>query len=429
MNRRLLFAIVIVLLFAVGVVVWFFFFTKPNPATSLGTTNNPLSLKSFPKQFQFILGGAPTPDSVSTTEVTFPTPQALTQIWKRPATGQTFVDQDVVREIIATSTVGTTTISIKKLVHATSTVLMFVDRTTGYIYTYNRDLNKIYQVSNTTLPGIYDAYIFNNGKQIVLRYVDNEKQNIVGMLAGIPLVGDKEQAKPLENVTFLPEQVTSVAVNAKRNLLSYLVTGDKGGSIYTVVQKGATFVANTPFKEWSLSYGGDTLYATSKPSAYVEGQTVRLPSFESQIGAMTGLESNPSEKGLLLNSMWSSNGLKTFLSSGANQVVLTSTTLASKCAWGQKDFLICAVPKTLPKSVEGLPDDWFQGRVSFDDTLVTVDARTSLVSSLYSFDTEKDPLFDITNLSLSNNNIYISFTRKQDSSLWLLDTSLLSSGE
>ena len=431
MNRKLLFAIILVLLFAIGVISWFFFFAQPTPAPSLNGPSNPFSLQNLPKQFQFVFkkNNDTPPISITTTEMTFPKPEVLTQIWNRPTTGQTFVDQMIIQEVEATSTQGTTTVMIKKLTQATTTVLMFVDRITGYVYSYNRNEGKIYQISNTTIPGVYDAYIFNNGKRIVLRYADNDKHTIVGILANIPSVGDKDQAKPLENTVYLPAQVTSVAVNQNKTLLSYLVTGDAGGAIYTVTSKGATLVANTPFKEWSLSYGGDALFATSKPSAYIEGETVYLPSFESVVTNKTGLQSNPSEKGIFLNSMWSSIGLKTFLSIGGNQVVISATTIASKCTWGQKEFLVCAVPKLLPKSTEGYPDDWFQGRVSFDDSLMTVDSKTSLVYPLYSFNTEKDGVFDITNISISNNNAFISFNKKQDTSLWLLDTDLIGGGE
>ena len=171
MNRKLLLAIILVLLFAIGVIGWFFLFAQPTPAPSLNGPSNPFSLQNLPKQFQFVFkkDTEAAPISITTTEMTFPKPEALTQIWKRPTTGQTFVDQVVIQEVDATSTQGTTTITTKKLVQATTTVLMFVDRITGYLYSYNRSEGKIYQISNTTIPGVYDAYIFNNGcRDIIL---------------------------------------------------------------------------------------------------------------------------------------------------------------------------------------------------------------------------------------------------------------------
>lgn len=428
MNRRLLFAIIFVLFFALGVIFWFFLYADKKSTPSFEGTNNPLSLSNFPKKFQFIYNNDEEgPFSESTTEVTLAKPEVLTKIWGRPTAGQTFVIQDIVKEVEATSTQGTTTITVKKLVQATSTILMFVDRITGYVYGHNRETGAIYQISNTTIPGIYDAYIFNNGKRIVLRYRDEDKNTIVGVLANIPQISEKDQAKPLEGTTYLPTQVTSVALNKKGTLLSYLVERETGASIYTVDQKGATLVANTPFREWSLSYGGDVLYATTRPSAYLEGQTVKLPSFEFVVGGKTGLMSNPGETNVFVNSMWSSRGLKTFISSNDNQTILTITTLASKCSWGRNNFLICAVPKTLHRTTEGLPDDWFQGRFSFEDSLVTIDTRKNEITPLFSFETKQQIPFDVIKISLSEENSLVAFNRKQDASLWLLDTTLIES--
>lgn len=422
-NRRLLFAIIFVLLFAVGVIGWFFFYTAPQKTPSLGQTLDPLSSKKTSNRFQFIFNhDEETP--TTTTEVTFAKPEILTEIWNKPATAQTFIENSFVQEVETTTVQGTTTLKGKKLERATTTLLMFVDRTSGYIYAYNRTLGKLYQISNTTIPGIYDAYIFNNGKNIVFRYEDLEKHTIIGTLATIPEVNEKEQAKPLTNIVYLPAQVTSVAVNRNKTLLSYLVVGDEGASIYTVSGKGVILVAKTTFKEWSLSYGNEALFATSKPSAYVSGQTVYLPSFEAILLNKTGLQSNPSEGGIFLHSMWSSSGLKTFLSREGNQVIVNTTTLASKCEWGRKEFLVCAVPNHIPKGTEGLPDDWFQGRISFNDSLVTIDARTAEVTPLYTFNSDKSGIFDVTHIAISEDNSFIAFTKKQ-SSLWLLDTNLL----
>jgi hypothetical protein len=428
MNRRLLLAIAIVLLFAVGVIIWFFVYSTPNGTGATGEPINPLSLKTYPKQFQFIFknkGEAPV--QTSETEVTLQKPQVLTEIWNKPATGQVFVEKSITKEEDATSTKGTTTLQIKRLVKATSTILMFVDRTTGYIYGYNRELGKTYQISNTTIPGVYDAYIFDNGKRIILRYTDNNKNSIISMLANIPNVNENDQAEQLENISYLPSQVTSIAVNKKRTLVSYFVAGDTSASIYTISAKGFIPVTTTPFTSWSLSYSGDTLLATSKPSAYIEGQTVKIPSFESILGQRTGLMTNPSEKGIFLSSMWSSSGLKTFLSKEGNVQVLPIKTIASKCAWGLDTFLICAVPKTIPKTVEGLPDDWFQGRSLFEDSFVIIDTGTNESHPIFSFENRDKGIFDVTGISLSLKNTLVSFNKKQDATLWLLDTDLIGS--
>jgi hypothetical protein len=183
-------------------------------------------------------------------------------------------------------------------------------------------------------------------------------------------------------------------------------------------------VASSPFREWVLSNGGDTLYVTSKPSAYIVGATFSLPLFESESGERTGLIANPTKNGLFLNSMWSKNGLVTFFSKNGVVSVAPFTTLASKCSWGTGNALVCAIPRLLPKTTEGLPDDWFQGRVLFSDDLYTIDTNTGEKYTLYTF-TEKEGNFDITNTTMDSTNHLLGFTKKQDGTLWLLNTNLL----
>lgn len=424
-NKRILFAILFVLFFAVVIIIWYFFYAKPVIAPSLTETNNPFPTQKLPPRFQFLNWGQDD-TSTTTTEIIDPLSIPLVRVWDKPATGQTFIKQTILKEIIATSTVGTTTVETRKSVRASSTVLMFVDRATGYVYGYPVETGKPYQISNTIFPGIYDANIFNEGKKIMMRYVDQDKNRVVGVIANIPNVQDNEMALPLTNIQYISSKVTSMATNATHNEASYVVTSDNGSAIYTLASKGPSLVASSPFSEWLLSYGGDALYVTPKASAYVPGVTLSVPSFSQEVSEKTGLMSNPGPGGIILNSMWGVQGLATFLSNNGEIKMVNAKTLASKCAWGDKKFLVCGVPKLLPRQTEGLPDDWFQGRVSFDDDLYIIDPNTGDRFPLYTFKNE-DGVFDVTNISFTQDKTLLSFTKKQDASLWMLNLNLLGS--
>lgn len=425
-NRRIRIAVGFVLFFVVIVLVWYFFYAKPIIAPSLQTTNDPIPTRTFPPRFQFIsdwINGEDT--SSSTTEVTNPLAMPLVKIWGKPATGQTFITTQVLKEITATSTQGTTTIEVKKTIRATTTVVVFVDATTGYIYGYPLETGQIFQISNSVIPGVHDAYFFDNGRRVIMRYVDQTKNTIVGLIANVPSINQSTEASPLENIEYLTSQVLSVAVNQAKTESSYVVATDNGSAVYSVTaSKNPTFITSSPFREWVISYGGNTLYVTTKPSAYIEGATLSLPRFEGEVTEKTGLMTLPLSQGITLNSMWGRKGLATFLSQNGNPQVLSFATLASKCGIQTKDFFVCAIPRMLPKSTEGLPDDWFQGRISFSDDLFTIDARTGEQYSLYTFK-EEEGAFDIIKLTSSEDNFFVSFTKKQDSSLWLLNTNLL----
>lgn len=423
-NRRLLFAIGFVLFFAVVVIIWFFFYAKPViVGTKITETNNPLPVQELPPRFQFFnWGGAET--STTTTEIIDPLLNPLVKVWDKPATGQTFITQNILKEIVSTSTIGTTTIETRRTIRATSTVLVFVDRITGYIYGYPIETGKPFQITNTIIPGIYDAYIFDDGKRVLMRYLDQDNNKIIGMLATIPNVQEGELTLSLQNIQYISSPVTSVAINLKKDKISYLIPTPSGSAMYSVTSKGQTLVANSSFKEWTLSYGGEQLYATTKPSAYVLGATFSVPSFQPESTSRTGLMTNPGPGGVFINSMWSDKGLVTFISNKSSTNILSSPTLAKKCVWGERRLIVCAIPKSLPRVVEGLPDDWFQGRVSFDDDIFIVDEKTGDKYPLYVFKNE-DGVFDIVNISLSQENTFISFNKKMDFSLWFLNTNLI----
>lgn len=427
-HRRLMILFALISLFAFGVILWYFLFSTPKAAPSLGGPANPLSVRDLPTRLGFIFGSSPEATSTSETEVTLPGTEPFIQVWDKPATGNVFLSRSFLKEVTATTTKGTTTILVTKTVRATSTVLMFVDRATGYVYGYNIDSGKTYQISNTTIPGVYDAYIWAGGDKIVMRYLDSSRKNITSVLATIPNVSEDHDAQALSAVTYLPNNISSIAVSSSLSSLSYLVQNDLGSSVYTLTAKGTAHVSDSSFAEWLLSYGGERLYATTKASAYIEGETVSLPSYSRLFGEKTGLTSMPTRDGALFNSMWSQTGLSTFITSGALVIPANIRTLSAKCSPGAGTFFICGIPKTIPTSSEGLPDDWYQGSISFDDTLMLVDTRRGNSYPLYEFD-PKYGAVDVTHLQSDHTASLISFVRKQDSTLFLLNTKLLSHGD
>lgn len=422
-HRKLLLLALLVSFFALGIIVWYFFFSTPVAAPTLNTTSLPLSGRGLPARFAFIFG-EDAPDQTTETEVTIAGPVPFRAIWKQPTAGNMFVTKQILKEVVATST-STSSPQVTKTIRATTTVLMFVDRSTGYIYGHSVESGATYQISNTTLPGIYDAYIWGDGDRILMRYLDSDRKTILSVLATIPNVQEGRDPQALTSLTYLPNNIRSVAVSRSRSLISYLLPNDLGSSVYTITSKGTGKIADSPFSEWKLSYGGEKLYATTRPSAYIEGMTVSLPSFSRIIGGKTGLMSLPSFSGDLLNSMWSRSGLALFGQAGGSTSVLDIKTLVEKCSAVSATQFICGVPKSLPESSEGMPDDWYQGRVLFDDTLMLVYPFKGESYGLYSFP-EKDGPMDVTHLEMNPGADLVSFIRKNDGSLWLLNTNLLS---
>jgi len=100
---------------------------------------------------------------------------------------------------------------------------------------------------------------------------------------------------------------------------------------------------------------------------------------------------------------------------------LPITTLPEKCAWSNLDTTViyCGVPKGIERGT--YPDLWYQGVASFSDSLWRVDIDTRVSEQII----DPFPLaradMDIINLMISENDKYLIFTNKKDSTLWSLE--------
>lgn len=433
-DRKIFLILSIAIFFAFLVIVWYFFGSKPATNPTINNPTNPFGepAASRPgREFinNFINGLTNNnKNSSSTVDYTPASERSLIQIWDKPTAGYNFITREIIQEgttTNATSTSSGTTTVIKKLskpIKKTIEYIMFVDRITGHIYGYNKENNIPFQISNTTIPGIYDAYITRNGSKVFMRYFDKNSGSIKTVTANIPSFIEGSDPRPLTNLKSLPDNISSFSISDSSNYFSYVVPEYSGSSIYTVDSKDISTNFVSPLREWNLVYGGETPYITNKPSAYLEGSTFSLPKNIYNVGGKTGLMSLPNKTGdLILSSMWTNSGLATFISSkkSKNINVLDIKTLASKCAWMDENKLLCGVPTELPKGDEGLPDDWFQGTVSFSDNLFLVDSSLGLSYSIFSLETGNP--FDIIHPQINKSSTNMLFTNKQDSSMWMIN--------
>lgn len=428
-DRKIFLILTIAIFFAFIVIVWYFFKSSPTPDPTINNPTNPFGKPAENRpRGEFInsfINGLFN-DNTVTNERIPASERALIQVWDKPTAGYNFVTREIIVEGTTTLQTGTSTL-VKKLSKPTKKTIeysMFVDRITGHIYGYNKDSISPFQISNTTIPGIYDAYITQNGTKVFMRYFDKDINVIKTVMATIPSFIEGADPRPLTNLKSLPDNVSSFAISESSNYFSYIVPNYYGASVYTVDSKDISTVFSSPLREWSLVYGGETPYITNKPSAYLEGSTFSLPKNTYNLGGKTGLISLPNKTGdLTLASMWSSSGLLTFISSKKTKAFTTLgvKTIASKCAWLDEIKFLCGVPSILPSEQEGLPDDWLQGSVSFSDNLFLVDTSTGLSSSVFSLSGEAGNPFDVVRPQINKTSSFMLFTNKQNGSMWMVN--------
>jgi hypothetical protein len=104
----------------------------------------------------------------------------------------------------------------------------------------------------------------------------------------------------------------------------------------------------------------------------------------------------------------------------AHEAAIPLATLPEKCAWSTQGMRIyCGAFSTTPRAQ--IPDEWYQGVLSFDDTFWRVQSNTSEISFIA--DPTKQPetngqSFDVFVPFIALGEEYFYFVNKKDSTLW-----------
>ena len=189
------------------------------------------------------------------------------------------------------------------------------------------------------------------------------------------------------------------------------------------------FLTNKKSRYLILLYGmavamgnNKTINLTTKPSANIPGYMYSTDdagkNLNRVLGNINGLTTLSSPDGKLILYGNSNLTLNIYhMDTRTSDSAFGIKTLPEKCVWGElSDVFYCSVPKFIDSG--SYPDSWYQGEVSFNDNLWKIDAKngnTTLLLDPSAFTTEQ---IDGIKLSLDENENYLFFVNKKDSSFW-----------
>jgi hypothetical protein len=334
---------------------------------------------------------------------------------------------------------NTATAGMFPLVKSGKTVVQFVERATGNVYeTTMEDMRKD-RLSNILIPGVQEVFWGDNGKSVVYRYI-KEGGVIITYVMETPNPNrfkvEAQSATTTDPVkgSFLTEDISNVLISSDTKNIFYLTkTPDFStrvalGNIFNFTKNTSTRVFQSPFSEWlPVYFDGKTVLLQTKASQNVPGYlySVSLPSGEPQkiIGGINGLTALPSpDLRKILYSESTRGGIILHLYDRKEKKTLdiSLVTLPEKCAWNADSVVLyCAAPDYLPTAE--YPDAWYQGSISFGDTVWKIDANTGDVVSIFTPETFGAPKLDMGNLILSPSRDFLFFINKNDSTLWGYD--------
>lgn len=295
--------------------------------------------------------------------------------------------------------------------------LKYVERATGHVYQMYLDTKVVGKISNSTIPGVYEAIFDGSAKSVIYRYASSDNNSITSFLATL---GGKS--------SFLNSNILGISTSPDKSKFFSIVKNVNGvtGVIKSFSETKTNQVFTSPFSEWIPEWVTEqSVYLTTKPSYFVEGSVFSLNitngTLSKLIGGIPGLTtlSNKSGSSILYGaSLESGPRLNVFNIKDHMSTDLDKYGLPEKCVWsGDNIHIYCAVPNTIV-GVQ-YPDSWYQGLVSFDDFFVKINTVTKESSTLANSKNEV-PL-DGTNLFLNKDESILFFINKKDSTLWSLD--------
>ncbi len=355
----------------------------------------------------------------------------LRQISASPVSGAVFFQRNV-----ATATVDA--LGQVKNVTLLQTFMRYFDRATGHIFETKPDSLIVKEITNTTLPRIYQAIFTNQADSLVLRYLDVDKETINTSYALVSTTTATTTSISLGATTnpktlftyLLPKNLTELTLSPDRAQIFYTQNGGQGGiGVVALPNNTKTHqIFNFPLKDWLIDWPKQsTITLTTKPSAYVPGFLFFLNSSNGaltkilgNVPGMTTLTSPDTNNVLFSESTAANFTLNVYNLKTDRATTLSLKTLPEKCVWSQKSagIVYCAVPLGVPKG--RYPDTWYQGNLFFTDNFWKINIATgerSLVAR--TIDLTKQAI-DATNLRLDPTENYLMFINKRDLTLWNL---------
>ncbi len=418
--------VVLVLLLGIGL---YFFFSRAKGGTDTGTS-------SSSSLFGFLGTDTPRPTGTEITPGNSDT-QNNTQ-------NTTPGEEPLFRHLANIPVAGATAV-----VHDGKTYVRYIARENGYVYEVDPQTGASTQLTNTTIPRIYEAFWGNSGNSVVIRYLTRDqlsRQDVIKTrLTDLALpVADPNgtSTSALGSLTgsgndFLPDNISTVSISPDGTHLFYLlpVTDGVSGTSVSIATRAAKEVLRSSFSEWLPQIlNNGTIILTTKASASVPGFSYLYnpldKTFSRLVREKDGLTTLAEQNGKRLIysenisgnttlSLYDTKGFESDEGDVVHTEPLQLATIPEKCAWSNNSVRIYCGAFTSTPRVE-IPDSWYQGVVSFSDTFWTINTDTSEITFL------SDPVkensaghtFDVFMPFTGGDENHFFFVDKNDATLW-----------
>ena len=408
MKRALIIFAAVIVLIGLGVGAYFLFFSS-KPSLTVGTTGNPF-------------GDTGSGDVMKNPAVTTPAGSAgvevaprLVRITSSPVSFGTAVFDAL---IPSTDVPVASTSSSSPPAMQLDVSVRYIDRASGNVFNYLAHKRQLIRLSNRTLPGIQTASWLRDGSVAYVQFLSKEGSTETVKSYALPANGT--------GGFFLEDNLSQVNGVGSSTLFSLLTSSQ--GSTGTIAKSDGTNVRTLFSSLLSLLTvmpAGSQYFAYTKPANTIPGYAFLINpngSTSRILGPATGLSILPNASGTSVLYSYVTGGtvrLGVMNVATRTQTSLPLATFSEKCVWtSDGSAAYCAVPTALTGT---LPDDWYQGAVSFTDRIWKIDLSGRVATLIVDPSTVAKTPIDAVNLSLDANNDVLVFTDKATGALWAYD--------
>lgn len=411
-KRNSILIISAVAILIIGGILFFYFSSNKNTnTTTVATSTNPFGNTSEYNSNNNTNSGQTNSNQQTDNEIIQNT-NKLSQIYKNPTSGSVFIKNK-----------------------DNQNVLRFVDRAVGNVYEYIPETQtSVNRVTNTTIPKIQEAVWSSVGNKLILRYLENDTDTITSFSGKIEAENTSSSTDSLGKITgsFLSTNIGQLIANPKGDKLFALVDkSDRSGTYgFTTNFDGSSkkSIFDSSILYWNISWPKENIITfTTKPNSKDVGLlyffNTQTYSMDRILGNIIGLSTKVNRDADLVAYSYSTNNAFAFDVYDVKNKISKNfkvSALVDKCVWGISDtkILYCAIPKSITEG--NYPEIWYQGLVSFSDNIWKLDIENGIMTTLY--EAESDGVtFDAIDLNISSDDKYLSFSNKNDLSLWLLE--------
>jgi hypothetical protein len=405
MRRYLIIAAVAIVVIGGALALYFYFFATgsslsvaPPGSATLPTAGNSTTSSTNPS----LAAGSAEPSKVTPSLVRIDTGPVVP--------GEAALDVNVLPDgMVATSTKGAST--------TPDVAIEYLERESGNVYSYLDTLGTLTRISDRTIPGIQNAAWLASGSGAFVQYLSGTDSTTINTYL-LPANG--------VGGFFLPQDLDQVSIGASSVLT--LASG-VNGSLATVMQGDGSHSAtafSSPLTMLRVSFLGTNSYlAFTKPTTALDGYVYAVDgggNFSRLAGPLPGLVALASPKGTWVLVSYSSGGvmdMELVNVKTRETIALPLATIADKCVWtADESAIYCGVPAS-PSTAYAYPDDWYQGAVSFNDTIWKIDVNARLAELTLNFTAQTNGgTLDAEALAVDPNDTVLTFVNKSDGSLW-----------